>query len=271
VAVESRFISVGAVVPWALAGVGAIATQSYANTEYGPRGLQMLRKGMAPKDVLRSLVSKDAGAAQRQVGIVDARGRAAAFTGDECFAWAGHIVGRNYACQGNILAGEGVVKSMARAFESADGDLPARLIACLRAGQDAGGDRRGQQSASLLVVRKRGGYGGFNDRWIDIRVDDHPAPIDELVRVFNLYDVTLLNRDDPEDVVVLTPGIVRELQAGLTKLGFYKGPANGKYDKGTKRAFEAWAGMNNFENKIRRDDKLWGSVYRVFQAMAVSP
>lgn len=267
VAVESRFISVGAVVPFAAAGVGAVATQSYANTSYGPKALAMLKKGTHPKDVLKVLMSADDESAQRQIGIVDARGRAAAFTGDECFAWAGHVVGRNYACQGNILAGEEVVRSMARALESTEGDLPLRLLAALAAGQRAGGDKRGQQSAALLVVRKGGGYGGFNDRWIDVRVDDHPAPIEELVRTFNLYDVTLLNREDPKDVVPLTPGVVRELQAGLAALGYYKGSANGKYDKATRKAFEDWAGMNNFENKVRTDGKLWGSVHRIFRTM----
>src|SRR3990172_9294185 len=164
VAVESKFIAVGSVVPWVDAGVGAGATQSWANTTYGPRGLALLKRGTHPKDVLKRLVRVDEDAAQRQAGIVDARGRAAAFTGDECFEWAGHAVGRNYAVQGNILTGEDVVKAMARAFESTDGDLPVRLLAALNAGQKAGGDRRGQQSASLLVVRKGGGYGGFNDR-----------------------------------------------------------------------------------------------------------
>jgi len=264
VAVESKFIAVGSVVPWVEAGVGAIATQSWANTTYGPRGLAFLRKGAHPKDILKRLVRVDENAAQRQVGVVDARGRAAAFTGDECFEWAGHVVGRTYAVQGNILTGEEVVKAMARAFESTDGDLPVRLLAALTAGQKAGGDRRGQQSAALLVVRKRGGYGGFNDRWIDVRVDDHPAPIEELIRVFNLYDVTLLNREDPRDVVELTPARLREVQAGLARLGFHKGPATGKWDRRTRAAFEAWAGMNNFETKVRKDDRIWGSVYRVF-------
>ena len=264
VAVESKFIAVGSVVPWVEAGVGAIATQSWANTTYGPRGLAFLRKGAHPKDILKRLVRVDENAAQRQVGVVDARGRAAAFTGDECFEWAGHVVGRTYAVQGNILTGEEVVKAMARAFESTDGDLPVRLLAALTAGQKAGGDRRGQQSAALLVVRKRGGYGGFNDRWIDLRVDDHPAPIEELIRVFNLYDVTLLNREDPRDVVELTPARLREVQAGLARLGFHKGPATGKWDRRTRAAFEAWAGMNNFETKVRKDDRIWGSVYRVF-------
>ena len=266
VAVESKFIAVGSVVPWAQSGVGAVATQSYANPAYAPKALALMRRGIAPKDVVKRLVEKDKDAAQRQVGLVDTRGRAAAFTGKECFNWAGHVVGKGYAIQGNILAGEDVIKSMARAYESTDGDLPVRLLAALSAGQRAGGDRRGQQSASLLIVREDGGYGGFNDRWVDVRVDDHPAPIEELIRIFNIYDVTLLSRDDPKDVVELTRDVVREIQSGLARLGFYEGPTSGKFDTKTKAAFKAWVEVNNYENKLRRDGKLWGSVYRAFRA-----
>src|SRR6266540_1922118 len=208
VAVESKFVAVGAVVPFARAGVGAIATQSYANTAYGPKALAMMKRGLAPKEVLKKLVAADKDAAQRQVG----------------------------------------------------------LLAALSAGQRAGGDRRGQQSAALLVVREDGGYGGFNDRWIDVRVDDHPQPIEELIRAFNVYDVTLLNREDPKDVVRLTPEVVREMQAGLAKLGLYRGPVSGRLDAKTKAAFEGWVEVNNFENKLRRDDQLWGSVLRAFRA-----
>src|SRR3989475_3872126 len=270
VAVESKFVAVGAVVPFAAARVGAVATQAYANTAYGPDALAMLKRGIAPKDVVKKLVTSDEDAAQRQVGVVDARGRAASYTGKECFPWAGHVVGRNFAAQGNILAGEEVLKALARAFEVTKGDLPVRLLAALSAGQRAGGDKRGQQSAALLVVRDRGGYGGFNDRWIDIRVDDHPEPIEELIRVFSIYDVTLLNREDPKDVFPLNLSVVRELQAGLASLGFYHGSASGKLDAKTTAAFEAWASLNNFENKIRTDGKVWGSVFRAFRA-AVSP
>ncbi len=266
VAVESKFVAVGSVVPWAQSGIGAVATQSYANPAYAPKALALMRRGIAPKDVVKRLVEKDKDAAQRQVGLVDARGRAAAFTGKECFDWAGHVVGKGYAIQGNILAGEDVVKSMARAYESTDGDLPVRLLAALSAGQRAGGDRRGQQSASLLIVREDGGYGGFNDRWVDVRVDDHPAPIEELIRIFNIYDVTLLSRDDPKDVIELTHDVVREIQSGLARLGFYEGPTSGKFDTKTKAAFKAWVEVNNYENKLRRDGKLWGSVYRAFRA-----
>jgi len=270
VAVESKFVAVGAVVPFARAGVGAVATQSYANTTYGPKALTLLKQGVVPKDVLQRLVKSDKEAAQRQAGVVDGRGRSASYTGKECFPWAGHLVGRNYACQGNLLASADVVKGMGHAFEVTQGDLPVRLLAALSAGQRAGGDKRGQQSAALLVVRDRGGYGGFNDRWIDIRVDDHPEPIEELIRVFNIYDVTLLNREDPKDVLPLNASVVREIQAGLSKLGFYRGPSSGTFDAKTKAAFEAWASTNNYENKIRTDGKVWGSVFRAFRAAASS-
>src|SRR5213592_463519 len=266
VAVESRFVAVGAVVPFAQAGVGAVATQSYANTTFGPKALGMMKQRVAPKDVLQRLVKADKEAARRQVGIVDARGRPASYTGKECFPWAGHLVGQHYACQGNLLAGADVVKGMGQAFERTQGDLPVRLLAALSAGQRAGGDKRGQQSAALLVVRERGGYGGLNDRWIDIRVDDHPAPIEELVRIFNVYDVTLLTREDPNDVVLLKPDAVREIQAGLATLGLYRGPTSGKFDAKTKAAFETWAEMNNYENKLRKDGKVWGSLYRALKA-----
>jgi len=229
-----------------------------------------LKRGVAPKDVVKRLVTGDKDAAQRQVGIVDARGRAASYTGKECFPWAGHVAGRNFAAQGNILAGEEVLKALARAFEVTEGDLPVRLLAALSAGQRAGGDKRGQQSAAILVVRHGGGYAGFNDRWIDIRVDDHPAPIEELIRIFNVYDLTLLTREDPKDVVVLKPDVVREIQANLAALGLYHGPTSGKFDPKTKAAFEAWAEMNNYENKLRKDGKVWGSLHRALKAQVAA-
>ena len=187
VAVQSKFFGVGSVVPWARAGVGAVATQSYANTRYGPEGLALLAAGKTPEEVLAALTGADADAPRRQAGMVDARGRAAAFTGTNCVAWAGHLVGTNFCAQGNLLAGEAVVAAMARAFDAArakgEGELADWLVAALQAAQEAGGDRRGQQSAALLVVKEGGGYGGFNDRFIDLRVEDHAQPIGELARL----------------------------------------------------------------------------------------
>lgn len=187
IAVESKFFAVGAVVPWARAGVGAIATQAFANTAFGPRGLALLEQGLGAAAVLDTLLASDAGAVRRQVGIVDASGQAVSHTGGECQPWAGHRIGPSYAVQGNILVGEGVVEAMEKAFVASRGPLAGRLLAALEAGQEAGGDSRGQQSAALLVVRAGGGYGGFNDRYCDLRVDDHPRPIEELRRLYNLW------------------------------------------------------------------------------------
>lgn len=191
VAVQSKFFGVGSVVPWAKAKVGAIATQSYANTSYGPDGLALLEAGKSAKDTLRQLTEADSGRDNRQAGVVDAQGRASSFTGAKCNGWAGHIEGTNFCVQGNILAGEEVVKAMAAAFEKARGvtnsELADWLMAALDAGQQAGGDKRGRQSAALLVVREKGGYGGKNDRYVDLRVEDHPEPIQELNRLLEMH------------------------------------------------------------------------------------
>jgi uncharacterized Ntn-hydrolase superfamily protein len=190
VAVQSRFLAVGAVVPWAKAGVGAIATQAWANTTYGPRGLDLLAQGQSPQEVIGTLCKADRESEQRQIGIVNAKGEAANFTGSECMAFAGGKHGKSYSVQGNILAGKEVVDAMAKSFEesaSSGKELAQRLIDALQAGQDAGGDRRGMQSAALLVVRKGAGYGAFNDRYRDLRVDDHEQPVPELQRLYNLH------------------------------------------------------------------------------------
>jgi uncharacterized Ntn-hydrolase superfamily protein len=188
VAVQSKFLAVGSVVPYAEAGIGAIASQAWGNTTYGPEGLALLRMGISSEQVVDILTAKDKNRTQRQLGIVDAKGMAASYTGEDCLNWAGHIVGDNYAVQGNILAGEKVIKEIARAFEQTKGTLAEKLLQALEAGQKAGGDRRGRQSAALLVVRKHGGYSGYNDRYIDLRVDDHPEPIKELKRLFGLHE-----------------------------------------------------------------------------------
>jgi uncharacterized Ntn-hydrolase superfamily protein len=191
VAVQSKFFGVGSVVPWAKAEVGAVATQSYANTDYGPRGLAELARGHSPETVIAKLTQADANQAVRQVGMVDARGRAAAFTGERCHGWAGHLMGTNFTAQGNLLASGAVVTNMARAFEAArasgTGELAEWLTEALFAAEAAGGDRRGRQSAALLVVRKGGGYAGQNDRYVDLRVEDHPEPLEELRRLLKLH------------------------------------------------------------------------------------
>lgn len=187
IAVQSKFFAVGAVVPWAEAGVGAIATQSWANTTYGPRGLELLKIGLTSDQTLEHLIKDDPEKELRQVGIVDASGNASHYTGSKCNDWAGAASGEHYTAQGNILEGEAVVKTMGKAFEETEGALADKLLSALIAGQESGGDKRGQQSAALLVVRKNGGYSGFNDRYIDLRVDDSDKPIQELERLLSIH------------------------------------------------------------------------------------
>jgi uncharacterized Ntn-hydrolase superfamily protein len=260
VAVQSKFISVGSVVPWAQASVGALATQALANVKYGPDGLELLRQGLEASEVVRRLTQADAQRDHRQLGVVDARGRAAAYTGSQCLEWAGHVVGEGFTCQGNILTGGDVVEAMARAMETTPGDLADRLLAALSAGQKQGGDRRGQQSASLYVAKPDASYGGAIDRYIDVRVDDHPAPIEELKRVFAIYDITLLTREDPATLLELTSDLIREIQGDLKTLGYYLGPLHGQWTGETQAAFEKYLGIHNFENKARTDGRIWPSV-----------
>jgi uncharacterized Ntn-hydrolase superfamily protein len=187
VAVASKFLAVGSVVPWVEAGAGAIATQAYANTTYGPRGLALLKAGLGAQAVLDSLVAMDAGREERQAGIVDATGGSATYTGTGCIAWAGGRRGENYACQGNILVDEKTVDAMAKTFEETTGPLATRLLRALKAGEGAGGDSRGKQSAAIYIAKEGGGYQGMNDRYIDLRVDDHEDPITELQRLLSIH------------------------------------------------------------------------------------
>ncbi len=255
IAVQSKFLAVGAVVPWAKAGVGAIATQSWANTSYGPRGLELLASGLSAQETLAQLIGEDDGRTSRQVGIVGVEGQPATFTGDQCFPWAGGQVGEHYTCQGNILVGEDTVLAMARTFEQTTGRLCDRLVAALAAGQAAGGDSRGQQSAALLVVRQGGGYGGFNDRFIDLRVDDHPQPINELQRILQLHKLYLFP-PDPADILVIDHDVARELQQLLTVLGDYQGASSGSYDEVTRAAFRKFSGRENLEERWFEDARV---------------
>jgi uncharacterized Ntn-hydrolase superfamily protein len=183
VAVASRVLAVGAIVPWAKAGAGAVATQAYTNTSYGSHGLELLAEGKSAEDVIKRLTDADPDKEHRQVGVVDAEGRPARFTGSRCNAWAGSRVGEHYTCQGNLLAGPDVVEAMAKAFEGARGPLAWRLMDALEAGEKAGGDRRGKQSAAILVVKDRAGDDVHSDRFVDLRVDDHDKPVQELARI----------------------------------------------------------------------------------------
>ncbi len=241
VGVQSKFLAVGSVVPWAEPQVGAIATQSYANPRYGPDGLALLREGRSAEEVIDALTSADGDRAQRQVGLVDGQGRAATFTGAECHDWAGGRTGECYAVQGNILVSAATVDALAVTFETnAHLELAERLIECLAAAQAAGGDRRGQQSASLLVVEKDAGYAKLSDTVVDLRVDDHPRPIAELRRLHSLHR-ELFGVTPHEDWVDVDAALAAELRDRLAKLG---------YEGDLGRAFTDWAGTENLEERV---------------------
>ncbi len=257
VAVQSKFPAVGAVVPWARADVGAVATQALANASYGPRGLAYLHRGHTAGETVDWLVSRDQGRDHRQVGVVDGHGRAAAYTGAACLAWAGHAFGDGYACQGNILASEAVVGAMSVAFEGARGEpLAHRLLRALEAGQAVGGDRRGQQSASLLVVRAGGGYGGTSDRMVDLRVDDHRTPIQELRRLLAVHEL-LLGRTRSQDELPLEGERLAAVQEALTRLGHWDGAA----ESGWFAALLRWVGVENLEERTVTAERIDRLVY----------
>jgi uncharacterized Ntn-hydrolase superfamily protein len=249
VAVQSKFLAAAAVVSWARAGAGAVATQSYANLAYGPQGLDMMEGGAPAEQVVEALTSADEGRALRQVGVVDREGRAAAYTGDECYQWAGHVVGDGFTCQGNILI-PGTVEAMAARFEEArggPGELADWLVAALAAGQEAGGDKRGRQSAGALVVRQGGGYGGNNDRYLDLRVDDDPYPIRKLAELVELHHL-YFGEIDPQDLLPLAD-VAAELQDLLRRTGHYDGPQSGVFDAATRKALRALVGTENLEER----------------------
>ena len=245
VAVESKFLAVGAIVPWARAGVGAVATQAMANYNYGPRGLDLMARGRTAEETVEALLSADDEREHRQLGVVDAAGRAASYTGSECFEWAGGVTGEHYAAQGNILVGPETVDAMADTFEGTAGDLAGRLLAALDAGQGAGGDSRGKQSAALLVVREGGGYGGDNDRLLDLRVDDHPEPIRELIRIRGLHTL-YFGETRPEDVVAVEGEARRAVAASLQRLGYIK---EGVDDEDLLDSLSAFIHTENFEER----------------------
>ena len=241
VAVQSKFLSVGSVVPWAEPGVGAIATQAYANPRYGPDGLALLHDGLSAAEVVERLVAADDGRDERQVGIVDAHGGSAGWTGPACHDWAGHRTGPSYAAQGNIIVGQETVDALAQTFEAtAHLSLEQRLIECLAAAQLAGGDRRGQQSASLLVVQRDGGYAQLSDVLVDLRVDDHPRPIEELRRIYALHD-RLFGSTPREDWLPLGGALGDEVRDRLARLG---------YEGELAAALHDWAGVENLEERI---------------------
>jgi len=249
IAVASKFLAVGAVVPWARAGAGAVATQSYANTSYGPIGLDLMESGLSARETLSRLLSADPQPEHRQVGMVDAQGSAATFTGNACHAWAGGLTGEGFAIQGNILTGEVVVQKMAEAFRDSQGKhIMWRLYNALLAGDRAGGDRRGRQSAAILIVKPKGGYEGFNDIWVDYRVDDHPDPVHRLGELLELHDL-YFGKSLESERVELAGQPLRLLQEIMINLGYYQGPAHGQYDPPTRMAMESFIGNENFEER----------------------
>ena len=241
VATQSKFLAVGSVVPWAEAQVGAVATQSYANPRYGPDGLALLRQGLSAEEVAKRLTEADDGHDQRQLGIVDARGRAATFTGSECHDWAGGRTGEGYAAQGNILVSAETVEALADTFESTGGKpLAQRLLDCLDAAQAAGGDRRGQQSAALLVVEKDAGYAQLSDVVVELRVDDHERPLEELRRIYQLHDA-LFGNTPKEEWLDVDDVLRAELAERLATIG---------YAGELERALADWAGTENYEMRV---------------------
>jgi uncharacterized Ntn-hydrolase superfamily protein len=247
VAVQSKFPAVGAVVPWAEPDVGAVATQAMANVSYGPRGLVLLGEGLTASEVVERLTEADGGGEHRQVGVVDAAGQAATYTGASCLPWAGGVTGEGYAAQGNILVSEETVTALARTFEATAGNaLSVRLLEALAAGQRAGGDRRGQQAAALYVVKKDSGYGASSDVLVDLRVDDHPAPIEELQRLWSLHDL-LFGQTPEEEWLEVGDELTGELRERLAGLG---------YRNDLEEALVTWAGVENLEERVRGADRI---------------
>jgi uncharacterized Ntn-hydrolase superfamily protein len=242
VATQSKFLAVGSVVPWAAPHVGAIATQAYANPRYGPEGLDLLRSGLSAEEVVGRLTSADDERAVRQLGVVDAEGRAASYTGPECHAWAGGRTGEGYAVQGNILVSGATVDALAETFEATAGaPLASRLLDCLDAAEAAGGDSRGRQSAALLVVERDGGYAGLSDTLIDLRVDEHPEPLLELRRLSRLHDA-LFGSTPHDEWLTVDDALRAELDERLARAGH--------------GSLASWAGVENLEDRIEGEDEI---------------
>jgi uncharacterized Ntn-hydrolase superfamily protein len=259
VAVASKFLAAGAVVPWVRAGSGAVATQAYANVTYGPRGLDLLAT-LSGEEVVDSLIRSDDEREHRQVGIVDREGRTAGFTGSECFDWAGSTAGEGYTCQGNILTGPGVVNDMAAAFEATAGDLAGRLLAAMAAGDSAGGDRRGRQSAAMLIAREGGGYLGDSDIALDLRVDDHPTPVGELGRLLDIHRLLFPNPDELDFVEIDGPLAIK-VAAALSGAGFEV--SSSSYDDNLRQALFAWVGNENLEMRWSEKAEIERTVLRL--------
>ena len=243
VAVASKFPAVGAVVPWVQAEAGAVATQSFANTSYGPRGLALMGTGFSAQETLERLLEDDPDKELRQVGLVDAKGGSATFSGGGCFSWAGGVSGKGYAIQGNILANDRVVSTMEEVFLNTRGNLPIRLHAALLAGDRAGGDKRGRQSAAIYVAKPKAGYGGFVDRWLDYRVDDHEDPVPRLGELLEMHEL-YFGKSPESDRVEIKENTLRQLTEILTQTGYLRD------GKGFVNAFNEFIGNENFEERV---------------------
>ena len=249
VAVQSKFLAVGAFVPWARGGVGAVATQAFAEITYGRRGLELLESGLTPQAVIDTLVGGDELREHRQVGIVSADGESATFTGEDCFEHAVGVSGAGFAAQGNILTSPDVPEAMAATFTETEGNLAARLLAALSAGQEAGGEKRGMESAALLVVRPGGGYGGNNDRWLDLRVDHSESPIDELSRLLELHTLYFDKTAEP-DLLVVDDELRSEMRGLLDSIGWWDA------EQTIEENLQAWLGWHNLEERWVGDGRI---------------
>lgn len=253
IAVHSKFPNVRATIPFAEAGIGAIATQSYCNTSFGPKGLELLRNGASPQQVVDILIQNDPDRNYRQLGVIDAQGNAANYTGAECFDWADGIVDMNCTVQGNVLAGKQVLTSMQQGFQTHKGTLAERLIHALHMAQEAGGDRRGQQSAALLVVRKNAGYGGHDDRYVDISIYDHQHPMEELKRLYEIHRLTYF-KSETKNLITIDSTIAKELQTIMQNNGFYKGDIHGMFDQASQKGLHDFMGWENYDERMRDDN-----------------
>ncbi|MDQ7026982.1 MAG: DUF1028 domain-containing protein [Anaerolineae bacterium] len=252
VAVASKFLAVAALVSWAKADVGAVATQSFINMRYGSDGLALLAEGQSASEALARLLKDDNDREKRQVALVDAQGRVAAHTGKECHDYAGHKLGTHFSIQGNILTGADVLDAMADTYRSSSGELADRLLATLRAGESAGGDKRGKQAAGILVVKPNGGYGGNNDRYLDLRVDDDDKPIKKLAQLLETHHL-YFGSPKPEDQLVINEEIARELQNIMVSQGYLGGEVNGTWDEVAQQAFWVLVGNENLEERWSPD------------------
>lgn len=253
VAVASKFLAAAALVSWAKGGVGAVATQAFVRVPNGPDGLALLAQGKSAQETLTELLKTDTKTDRRQFALVDAQGNVAAHTGENCHDWAGHKVGKNFSVQGNILAGADVLEAMFSAYTNGSGELADRLVSALQAAERAGGDKRGKQSAGVLVVKPNGGYGGDNDRYLDLRVDDDEQPVKKLRQLLETHHL-FFGEAKPEDQILIDEELARELQTMMLNQGYMGGEVNGVWDVMAQQAFWLLVGNENLEERWNLED-----------------